>query len=84
MKMREKPLLKPDEEKVFFKIVRAAFEQRRKTLLNALYSVFNNNLDKVEVSNIIKKCGHSTQIRGETLSLDNFLSLAAEFGKNTE
>ncbi|MDR2600148.1 MAG: 16S rRNA (adenine(1518)-N(6)/adenine(1519)-N(6))-dimethyltransferase RsmA [Oscillospiraceae bacterium] len=75
MTVREKKLLNTEEEKLFFKIVRAAFAQRRKTLANALHSVFADKLSKEEIIEAIKNCGFDTNIRGERLSIENFIHL---------
>ena len=71
---KEKPFV-PLNEATFFRTVRAAFEQRRKTLPNALSSVFSE-LTKDEITNIILSCGHSQDIRGERLSVADFTTLS--------
>jgi 16S rRNA (adenine1518-N6/adenine1519-N6)-dimethyltransferase len=55
--------------------VRAAFEQRRKTLPNALSAVFGE-LTKEEITEIITSCGHSADIRGEKLGVAEFSQLS--------
>ena len=62
-----------------FKIIRAAFNQRRKTLVNALSSGLG--LDKAEVEQCLEKCGFDTKIRGETLDIGSFAKIADEIGK---
>lgn len=79
MKMREKSLLLPDDEKFFFKIVRSAFSQRRKTLVNALHSAFTDSFSKAELTDIVIKSGFDSQIRGEMLSIDDFMTLSGSF-----
>ena len=71
---KEKPY-KPLDEHTFFRTVRAAFEQRRKTLPNALSSVFGE-LSKEEISAIITECGHDVNIRGEKLGVAEFTALS--------
>lgn len=71
---KEKPY-QPLHEPTFFRTIRAAFEQRRKTLPNALSSVFSE-LSKEEITNIIVSCGHSPNIRGEKLSVPEFTALS--------
>ena len=66
---------KPTDEHTFFRTVRAAFEQRRKTLPNSLASVFGE-LTKEEISAIISECGHDLNIRGEKLSVADFTALS--------
>ena len=70
----EKPV-KPLDEKTFFRTIRAAFEQRRKTLPNALSAVFNE-LSKDEITDVILSCGHPATIRGEKLSVEDFSALS--------
>ena len=71
---RDKPC-KPVDEPTFFRTVRAAFEQRRKTLPNALSAVFGE-LTKDEISAIIVACGHDVNIRGEKLGVEQFAALS--------
>ena len=68
---------KPLDEHTFFRTIRAAFEQRRKTLPNALSAVFGE-LTKDEITNIIASCGHDVNIRGEKLSVADFTALSNE------
>ena len=76
MKIRESRLLDSKSEKVFFRVVRAAFGQRRKTLVNALYSVFKDTLEKSDIEGVVVKCGFSPQVRGEMLSPEEFMKLS--------
>ena len=71
---REKPV-KPIDEATFFRTIRAAFEQRRKTLPNALSAVFSE-ISKEDITDIIVACGHSATIRGEKLSVEEFAALS--------
>lgn len=71
---KDKPY-KPLDEATFFRTIRAAFEQRRKTLPNALSAVFDE-LSKDEITDIIVSCGHSADIRGERLSTADFATLS--------
>ena len=71
---REKPY-HPKDEALMFRTVKAAFEQRRKTLPNALASGFGE-LDKQTLTDIIVSCGHSADVRGERLAIDDFVALS--------
>ena len=71
---KDKPV-KPTDEPTFFRTIRAAFEQRRKTLPNALSAVFGE-ISKDEITDIIVSCGHSPTIRGEKLSVEDFARLS--------
>lgn len=59
-----------------FAVVRAAFSQRRKTLLNALSAVYGSQFSKDELRQIIFDCGLSETVRGERLGLEQFAQLA--------
>ena len=65
----------PQNERVFFAAVRAAFEQRRKTLLNAISSGFPT-LEKEAISEAIEQAGLDCRIRGERLSVEQFVALS--------
>lgn len=71
---KEKPY-KPKEEAIFFRTVKAAFEQRRKTLPNALASGFSE-LSKEALTALIVECGLSADIRGEKLDTMTFVTLS--------
>ena len=71
---KEKPY-KPQSEDIFFRTIKGAFEQRRKTLPNALASAFGE-LTKDKITAIIAECGHSTDIRGERLTVEDFCALS--------
>ncbi len=77
--IRLTPRPKPDEvenENEFFKVVRAAFSQRRKTLLNTLSSSYGATYTKDELRNILAECGFAEDIRGERLGISEFAALA--------
>lgn len=63
-------------EAFLFRTVRAAFAQRRKTLVNSLGSVFGGQLDKAALGAVIASCGLSPDVRGEKLGLEEFAALA--------
>ena len=71
---QDKPY-KPKDETIFFRTVKAAFEQRRKTLPNALASGFSE-LSKEALTALILDCGLSADIRGEKLDTQTFVSLS--------
>ncbi|MBO5788344.1 MAG: 16S rRNA (adenine(1518)-N(6)/adenine(1519)-N(6))-dimethyltransferase RsmA [Clostridia bacterium] len=70
-------------EKVLFRTIHAAFEQRRKTLLNALSSGFSN-IGKDKLAEIIEKAGLPPQIRGEKLDITQFVTLSNFIYEETE
>lgn len=75
LRPRKEPPVAVKSEALFFRVVRAAFAQRRKTLLNALSSGFGN-LSKEQLADIITGCGFDSRIRGEVLDIPAFAKLA--------
>ena len=73
--VRSAPPCDVADEKLFFRVVRASFAQRRKTLLNALSSGFSE-LSKAELAEIIEACGLAPTVRGETLDIPAFAAIA--------
>ncbi len=71
---KEKPY-RPMDEATLFRTIKAAFEQRRKTLPNALSAGFPD-IPKSDLTSIIESCGHRADIRGERLDVAEFVSLA--------
>ena len=71
---KERPY-QPLDEETFFRTIRAAFEQRRKTLPNSLASVFGE-LSKDKLTEIVIECGHDANIRGEKLGVADFVTLS--------
>jgi len=68
--------LDPVEKAMLFRVVRAAFGQRRKTLVNALHSTFGDVLDKSDIEKAVTGCGFAPRVRGERLSLEEFTELS--------
>lgn len=59
-----------------FAVVKAAFAQRRKTLLNALAAAYGSRFSKEQLRQIVLECGLPETVRGERLSLEQFSLLA--------
>lgn len=59
------PPVTPVDENTFFAVIRAAFAQRRKTLLNALCTAFSDRLSRDELAAIITEAGLTQDVRGE-------------------
>ena len=72
----EKPPVDTPDEHLMFRIVRAAFNQRRKTLVNAINNSPELSMDKVQVQEALAAMGLSATVRGEALSLDQFAKLS--------
>lgn len=78
--VRKEPVCRIRDEKLFFRVVRASFSQRRKTLVNGLKSSFGS-LSKEQLLACITGCGFSPTVRGETLSIPEFARLADAIGE---
>ncbi len=75
LQIREEPKVHVENEELFFKVIKASFMQRRKTLLNGL----NNSgiiKDKETLKEILQKLGLSVDIRGEKLTIEQFAELS--------
>ena len=64
------------DEKLLFALIRASFNQRRKTLLNGLKNSPELSLEKEEILAALEKAGLPENIRGEALTLEQFAALA--------
>lgn len=71
----DNPPVKVSDEKLLFDIIRASFNQRRKTLVNALGNAAGFNVKKEQVLSALEKMGMSPTIRGEALTLEEFAAL---------
>lgn len=69
------------DEGAFFAVVRAAFAQRRKTLLNALSAAYASRYSKRALGEVIAACGLREDVRGERLGLEEFAALAERLGR---
>ena len=70
-----------DDEKLLFQIIRASFNQRRKTLANGLKNYEGLSFEKETIEAAIAECGLSPSVRGEALSLEEFAKLANVLGR---
>lgn len=77
-KRKEKPFEVSDEE-LLFKIIRAAFNQRRKTLANALSSGLGT--ERAVIEQALERSGLDVRVRGEALDLGSFVALTDELAK---
>ena len=75
---QETPVLVKDP-KLMFKLIRASFNQRRKTLQNGLNNSPEISFSKEEITKAIESLGVSPSVRGEALSLEQFAQLANYF-----
>lgn len=72
----EKPPVEVEDEKLLFQLIRASFNQRRKTLQNGLYNSPEIALSKEQIAEVIKEAGLSASVRGEALTLEQFADLS--------
>ncbi|MBE6015827.1 MAG: 16S rRNA (adenine(1518)-N(6)/adenine(1519)-N(6))-dimethyltransferase RsmA [Lachnospiraceae bacterium] len=72
----DEPPIKAQDSKFMFKVIRAAFNQRRKTLVNALKNSAELSLDKESIESAIRELGLSPTVRGEALTLEEFARLS--------
>ena len=75
---RKNPPVEVRSEELFMRVVRAAFAQRRKTLLNALSSAFGE-LSKESIEKCLTNSGFAPKVRGEVLSIGEFAKIADAF-----
>lgn len=71
--IRKEPLVKIENEREFFKIIKASFSQRRKTLINGLSN--SGICSKEEIKEVLNSMNLSEKIRGENLSIEQFAEL---------
>lgn len=77
----DNPPVDVKDEKLMFRLIRASFNQRRKTLANGLKNSQELNYSKEQIESAIQKCGLPLNIRGEALTLKQFAELSNEFKK---
>ena len=80
LRCRQAPPCPIADETLFFRVVKASFAQRRKTLTNGLCSGFSE-LSKEQVIQCIRAAGLPETVRGETLDIPGFARVAEEIGK---
>ena len=78
----EESPVKVKDEKLMFRIIRASFNQRRKTLANGLKNSAELDFTKEEIEAAIAGIGKEPGVRGETLTLEEFAGLADKLGRN--
>ena len=74
--VHEKPPVTVRDESLMFRLIRASFNQRRKTLANGLNNSPELHYSKEQIAEAIEKLGTSPSIRGEALTLEQFAQLA--------
>ena len=79
LKRHKEPPVQVQDEKLMFRLIRASFNQRRKTMANGLKNSQELNYTKEQVESAISACGLPLNIRGEALSLEQFAALTNAF-----
>ena len=72
----DNPPVEVDDEKLMFRIIRASFNQRRKTLANGLKNATDLDISKELIAESIESLGHGPSVRGEALTLEEFAALS--------
>ena len=72
----EEPPVQVDDESKMFALIRASFNQRRKTLVNGLGNAAGLKLDKQHVAEVLEQMGLPATVRGEALTLGQFAQLS--------
>ena len=72
----EKPPVEVRDSSLMFRIIRASFNQRRKTLVNGLKNAGDLDFTKEQIEKAVSDCGFPAGVRGEALTLENFAALA--------
>jgi len=72
----KEPPVKVEDEELLFDIIRASFNQRRKTLANGLYNSEQLKLSKEAIAEAVQQLGKGAGVRGEALALEEFARLS--------
>ena len=72
----EKPPVEVKDEHLMFRLIRASFNQRRKTMTNSVGNSPELSVSKEQMAAALEKCGLSATVRGEALTLEQFAGLA--------
>lgn len=76
LKKHQKPAVDVKDEKLLFRIIRASFNQRRKTLQNGLNNAGDISFTKEQITAAIEQAGFPPSVRGEALTLEEFARLS--------
>ena len=77
----EEPPVFVENEEFMFSLIRATFNQRRKTLVNAIGNAPNLNISKEAVAEVLSEMGESATVRGETFTLEKFAEFSNKINK---
>lgn len=79
----EKPPVEVADEHLMFRLIRASFNQRRKTMTNSVGNSPELSVSKEQMVAALEKCGLSATVRGEALTLEQFAELANVLSEDT-
>lgn len=79
----EKPPIEVADEHLMFRLIRASFNQRRKTMTNSVGNSPELSVSKEQMAAALEKCGLSATVRGEALTLEQFARLANVLSEDT-
>ena len=77
----DKPKVQVNNEKFMFEFIKAAFSQRRKTLVNCIFSSRLLTLSKDEIGKMLNGLGYDERVRGESLTLEDYGKITDEAEK---
>ncbi len=83
LEARSEPAVSVRDEELLFRLIRASFNQRRKTLVNGLANAEELPFSKKEIEQAVTEIGKPLTVRGETLTLAEFAALADVLGENS-
>ncbi|MBQ7582691.1 MAG: 16S rRNA (adenine(1518)-N(6)/adenine(1519)-N(6))-dimethyltransferase RsmA [Lachnospiraceae bacterium] len=72
----EEPPVNAKDAAHMFRLIRASFNQRRKTLVNGLYNSPDLHYEKEQIAEVLRELGWSEDVRGETLTLEEYAMLS--------
>jgi 16S rRNA (adenine1518-N6/adenine1519-N6)-dimethyltransferase len=83
MNIYDKPPVDVKNEKLFFRLIKGAFGQRRKTIINSVSGTIAE-IDKIELKEILEELGYNPNLRGETLGIQDFALISNSLSKSKE
>ena len=83
MNIYEEPPVDLKDEKLFFQLIKGAFGQRRKTIINSVSGTIRE-IDKVELKETLEKLGYNPSIRGEKLGIEDFALISNSLSARKE
>lgn len=81
LKTLERPAVDTDDRELLFHIIKTAFSQRRKTLLNCFFNAGGWDMSKERLTALINAAGYDEKVRGEALTLEDYAKITAVFEK---